>query len=114
MLVQTLHRAEGSGEFAQISIDGPIRIVGDGVLSRPVTVGGLIALTQELHFWILHILSFLFMGTLRWCKRCIGVEEAANLSKFPFTALYGAVGDGVLRRPVSVGGLFALTQALHF
>ena len=88
--------------------------VGVGVLCRPVTIGTLIAPTQGLYFWALHILSFFFMCTLRWCNHCTTLDAAAKLCKFPLIALYGAVGDGVLCRPVTVGALFALTQGLYF
>ena len=88
--------------------------MGDDVLCIPVTVRALFALTQGLYFWALHILSFLFMCTFRWYKHCTGLEVPANFHKFPLTALYGAVGDGVLYRPVTVGALTALTQGLYF
>ena len=80
----------------------------------PVPVGALFAPPIGLHIYALLPHSFLFLCTFRWCKHCTGRYVAPNLRKFPFTALYGAAGDGAVWRLVPVGALFALTQALYF
>ena len=82
-MVQTLHRARGSPEFTQISIDGAIGIVGaERVVSRPVLVGTLFAPTQGLHLQGLLPLSFLFICILHCCKHCTGLDVALNFHKF--------------------------------
>ena len=84
------------------------------VVCRFVTVGAHLALIQGLHFKALHLLSFLFIGTLPWCKRCTGLDVAPKLRKFPFTALGAIATEGVVSRSVTVGAKFAPTQGLHF
>ena len=105
---------EVAANFRKFPFTALYGAVGDGVLWRPVTVGAPFAPIQGLHFWSLHILSFPFICTLRWCKHCTGQEVAAHFCKFPFTALYGEVGDGVLWGPVTVDAPFAPIQGLHF
>ena len=70
--------------------------------------------TQRLHFQSLHLLSFLFICTLHWCKHCTVLEEAPKALKFPMTVLLGIAADGVVCSPVLVGTFFAPTQGLHF
>ena len=60
--VQPLYRATGNSEFAQISFDGPVcEFMADGVVSRPVLVCTLFALTQGLLFQALLARSFIFI-----------------------------------------------------
>ena len=87
---------EVTANFRKFPLTPLYGVVGDGVLWRPVTLGAVFPPTQRLHFWAHHILSFHLICTLGWCKHCTGQEVAANFRKFPLTALYGAVGDGLL------------------
>ena len=82
------------------------------VLSSPVLDGTLFAPTQGLRCQALLALSFLFICTLQWCKRCRCSPEFAQSS------IDGAIceirAEQVVSRHVLVGSLFALTQILHF
>ena len=110
-----MHRARGSPEFSQISIDGPIYgAAGAGVVSGSVQVGTLFAPTLGLHFQALLPHSFLFICTLHWYKHCTRLELAPNKCIFQMMALYGAAENRVVCGPVQVGTLFAPTQGLHF
>ena len=61
-LVQTLYRARGTSECAQICIDRPIcGDAEDGVFCRPVKVGAFFLPKRGLHFQALQSLSFLFI-----------------------------------------------------
>ena len=84
------------------------------VVSRPVLDGTLFAPTQILHFQALLSLTFLFICTLQWYKRCNGLEVAANMRKFLLTVLCGIDAERVVSSPVLDGTLFAPTQILHF
>ena len=104
-LVQTLHRARGSPEFPQISIDGAMTSSCRSTLhSRPRRYD--FVPTQILHFQALLPLNFIFLCTLHWCKRCTGLEVAQNFRKFPLTALCG-IDERVVSRPVIDVTLFA-------
>ena len=59
-------------------------------------------------------LNFLFICTLHWYKHCTMLEIAANIRKFPMTALCGIAAQELICRPVLVGTLFAPTQGLNF
>ena len=89
-------------------------IAAQELICRPVLVGTLFAPTQGSHFHALHPLSFLFICTLHWCKLCTVLETAANVRKFPMTALCGIAAQELLCRPFLVGTLFAPAQGLHF
>ena len=89
-------------------------IAAEGVVCRSVTVGAHFAPTQGLHFQAFHHLSFLFIGTLHWCKQCTGLDVAMKLRTFPFTAMYVIAAEGVVCRSVTVGAHFAPTQGLRF
>ena len=81
---------------------------------RPVLVGTLFGTNHGLHFQSVHLLSFIFICTLHWWKLCTMLEIAANVYKFPMTALFGITAQELICRPVLVGTLFAPTQGLHF
>ena len=83
------------------------------VVSRPVIDDTLFAPTQIFHIQALLPLTFLYICTLQWCKRCTGLEIAANLRKFPLTVLCGIDAERLVSRPVLDGTLFAPTQTLH-
>ena len=89
-------------------------IAADEVVCRPVLVCAPFTPSLGLHFQPPHLLSFLFICTLHWCKHCTGKNVASNLRKFPLTALCGIAADGVVCMPVLVCGFFAPTQGLHF
>ena len=89
-------------------------IAAHGYICMPVLVGALLAQTQGLHFQALYPLSFLFIYTLLWCKRCTVLEVTANVHKFSITALCEFAADGVVCGPVLVGTLLAPTQGLQF
>ena len=113
--VQTLYRAIGCSEFAQIFIHGPIRRC-----RRREQFGGPSWQVRFLHQLKVYIFRLLFPITSfsyapsRWCKHCTGRQVAPNLRKFPYTALYGAAGIAAVWRPVPVRAPFAPTQGLHF
>ena len=113
-LVQTLYRARGSHEFAQISIDGAMR----NCRGRGSLLAGLrrspFAQSHCLHFQVYQHLSFLFTCTLHWCKHCTGLEVAPNLGKFPLTALCVIAAEVLVCLPVLVDALFAPSNGLHF
>ena len=67
---------------------------GYGGIFRPVPVGEYFAPTTGLFFQALHLLTFLFICTLHWCKPCAGQMVAASLRKFSLTALCVAAGYG--------------------
>ena len=62
-------------------------IAAHGHICGPVLVGTLLAPTHRLHFQSLHPFSFLFICTLHLCKHCTMLEIAANMRKFPISAL---------------------------
>ena len=107
---------EEAANFRKFRLTALYGVIGDRVVCRAVPVGALFAPTQGLHFQALLPHNFLFICFLHsiWCNHCTVLEEAANLRKFRLTALYGAIGDGIVYRPVPVGALFAPTQGLHF
>ena len=111
-MVQTLYRTRGS-PFRKFPLTALCRIDAERVVSRPVYDGTPFAPTQGLHFQALLPLSFFFICTMHWCKRCTALEEALNLRKFRLTALYGFDADRVVSKPVLEGTLFAPTQGLH-
>ena len=89
-------------------------IAAQGLICRHVLVGTLFAPTQGSHFQALHPLSFLFMCTLHWREHCTVLEIAANVRKFPMTALCGNTAQKLIRRSVIVVALLAPTKRLHF
>ena len=89
-------------------------IAAEMVVCRSITVGVHIAPTKGLRFQALHLLGFLFIGTLHWCKHCTGLDVAPNLRKFPFTVLCVIAAEGVVCRSVTVGAHTAPTQCLRF
>ena len=113
-LVQTLYRARGSPELAQISIDCPMQNCSrrSSLQARPRRYA--FCTDQRFSFSGSPSPSFLFICTLHWCKHCTRLEEAQNLRKFPLTALCGIAADGVASRPFLVGTLFTPTKGLYF
>ena len=113
--MQTLYRAVGSSECAQIPFDGPIRNCRwrSSLRARP-RLYVVSELTQGLQFQALHPLSFFFICTLYWCKLCTVLEIGTNVRKFHLTALFVIADDGVVCGPVLIGMLFVLTHGLHF
>ena len=89
-------------------------IAAEGVVCWPVLVGPLFAPSHGLHFQVHQHFSFLFICTFHWCKHCTGVKVAANLHKFPLTALCEIEEEGVVCWPVLIGSLFAPSHGLHF
>ena len=89
-------------------------IAADGVVCGPVLVGTLLAPTQGLQFQALHPPSFLFICTLHWCKHCTVLEIAANVRKFPMSALCGIAVQKLICRHILVGTILAPTQGLQF
>ena len=89
-------------------------IAAQRLIFRHVLIGTLFATTQGLQFQALHPLSFLLTCTLHWCKHCTVLEIAANVRKFPMSALCGIAPQKLICTPVLVGTLFAPTQGLHF
>ena len=85
-------------------------IAAHGHICRPVLVGALLVPTQGLHFQALHSLLFLFICTLHWYKQCTMLEIAANMRKFPMTALCGIAAQELICTPVLVGTIFTPTQ----
>ena len=113
-LVQALHRAICSSEFAQISIHGPIRCWRR--LRSLEARSGRCAFCTYSRFTFLGSPShnFLLLCTFRLRKHCTGRYVAPNLPKFPFTALYGAAGRGAVGIPYPVGALLPPILGLHF
>ena len=66
------------------------------------------------NFQALHLLTFLFIGTLHWWKHCTGLDEAPNLREFPFTELRVTAAEGVVCMTVTIGAHFPPKQRLHF
>ena len=89
-------------------------ITAQGLICRPFLVGTVFAPTQGSHFQALHPLSFLFICTFHWCKQCTVLEIAANVRKFPMTALCVITAQILICKPVLVGALFTTTHALLF
>ena len=87
---------------------------GRRVVSRPVFDDTLFVPTQILHFQAFLPLSFIFICTLYWCKRCTELEVARNLRKFPLSVLRGNHAERVVSWPVLYGTPFAPTQGLIF
>ena len=85
-------------------------ITAEGGVCMSVTVGAHFAPTKGLRFQVLHLLSFLFICTLHWCKHCTGLDVAPNLRKSPFMALCVIAAEGLVCRSALVGELFASTQ----
>ena len=77
-------------------------IAAEAVVCRSVNVGAHFAPTKDLRFQALHLLSFLFIGTLHWCKHCTGLHLAQNLRKFAFTAQCVTSAEVVVCRSVAV------------
>ena len=113
-LVQTLYRATGSNEFAQISTDGPTR--------RCTRRSSLQARTGRCSFCT--NTRFIFLGSpssklpfhmplalVQTLYRATGSSECAKIST---GALHCATRDAVVFRPVQEGAPFAPTQSLHF
>ena len=75
------------------------------VVCRPLLRCGLFAPKQGLHFWAVHTFSFF------WYKHCIGANTvpwrkiAPNYRKFVLSALYPAVWNWVVYRPILRSGL---------
>ena len=113
-LVQALYVLEITTNLRKFPMTALCGIAAQGLICRPVLVGTLFPPTQALDFQVLHLLSFLFICTLHWCKYCTVLAVNTIVRKFPLTALCGIAPHGHICRPVLVGTLLAPTQGLHF
>ena len=109
-----MYREKCSPEFPQISIDCAMRNCGiqDSLHAR--TGRAAFAPTLGFRYRAPHLLSFLFICTLHWCKHCTGRNVAPNFRKFPWTTLCEIAEYGIVCMPILVGAPFAPTLGLHF
>ena len=103
---------KGIPEFPQIYTDGTIRrCMKTGSLQALATKWAFCtkkfpAVSQGLHFWVLHSRSFLFMYRLLWCKHGTTVK---GIPEFP--QIYT---DGTFQRCMKTASLLARTSNWAF